>query len=397
MGGVRTLVLTGIDTPPEELEELGFRKINEGNVKEGLKAILKAAKGYEERGNKEDAARLYKYLGYVLVKRVGVEKARPSLLKSAYLYIDLIEREIAKPDVDIDALDSYCSNVLEIFMLLNDSKLLKKYAAEFASIYEDLGDSYAENNEIKLAIRAYESAFRYYRTIGDEENYRRMAEKLITLYGQLAEELLSKNLVGEAADAFYELAKYTRVIFGYDIHYIEMMDTAARNYEKASKLAYSSGDLDGTTSYLVKAQYAYMLARNFNRMKLIGLNTARMLYQVVSVHRSQGNNDMTAEKLMELAEALVGIGKVKEGLESYKEALNVRSNLPFKVRIRLAFLKKYAAEKTSAETLDEMEVVEFHMKKGNFPRALDVANKALHNKEEMEKVLKAITEAEGYY
>ena len=391
------MVLPDIETPPEELEELGFRQINEGKVKEGLKAILRAAKGYEGKGKKEDAARLYKYLGYVLAKRAGVEKARPSLLKAAYLYIDLIEREIAKPDVDIDALDSYCSNVLEIFMLLNDSKLLKKYAAEFARIYEDLGDSYEENHEIKFAIRAYESAFRYYRMIKDEENYKRIAEKLITLYGQLAEDRLSKDLVGEAADAFYELAKYTHVIFGYDIHYIEMMDTAARNYEKASKLAYSSGDLDGTTSYLVKAQYAYMLARNFNRMKLIGLNTARMLYQVISAHRGRGEEKIAGVKLMELAEALVGIGKVKEGLEAYKEALNVINDLAFKVRIRLAFLKNYAAEKTSSETLEEIEVIEFHLKKKNLPHALDLANRALSKKEGMEGIMKAIAEAEGYY
>ena len=391
------MVLPGIDNPPEELEELGFRKVNEGKVKEGLKAILRAAKGYEETGKKEDAARLYKYLGYVLAKRAGIEKAKPSLLKAAYIYIDLIEREIIKPDFDIDALDSYCSNVLEIFMLLNDSKLLKKYAEEFASIYEDLGDSYEEWEDIKLAIRAYESAFRYYRMIKDEENYKHIAEKLITLYGQLAEDRLSKELVGEAADAFYELAKYTHVIFGYDIHYIEMMDTAARNYEKASKLAYSSGDLDGTTTYLVKAQYAYMLARNFNRMKLIGLNTARMLYQVISAHRAKGEEETAGLKLMELAEALVGIGKVKEGLEAYKEALNVKNDLTFKVRIRLACLKDYAAEKTSSETLEEIEVIEFHLRKNNLSRALEIANRALSKKEGMEKILKSITEAEGYY
>ena len=394
---MRTLVLPGIDTPPEELEELGFRKINEGNVKEGLKDILKAAKGYEEIGKKEDAARLYKYLGYFLAKRAGVEKARPSLLKAAYLYIDLIEKEITKPDVDIDSLDSYCSSVLEIFMLLGSSKLLKKYAEEFASIYEDLGTSYEEWGSIKLAIRAYESAFIYYRMVKDEENYKRIAEKLITLYGQLAEDRLSKELLGEAADAFYELAKYTHVIFGYDIHYIEMMDTAARNYEKASKIAYSSGDLDGTTTYLVKAQYAYMLARNFNRMKLIGLNTARMLYQVISAHRAKGEEETAGLKLMELAEALVGIGKVKEGLEAYREALNVKNNLEFKVRLRLAFLKKHAAEKTSSETLEEIEVIEFHLKKNNLSRALDIANKALSKKSDMEKILKSITEAEGYY
>jgi len=385
------------ESPPEELEQLGFKYIEEGKVKEGLKLILRAAKGYEEAGNKEDAARLYKYLGYFLVKRAGVEKGRPSLLKAAYLYIDLIEREILKPDVDIDALDDYCTSVLEIFLTLSDQRHFKKYASEFATIYEDLGNSYEENNDVKLAIRAYESAFRYYRMIEDEEGYKRMAEKLITLYGQLAEEKVQREDIAGAADAFYELAKYTRVIFGYDIHYIEMMDTAARNYEKASKLAYSSGDLDGTTTYLVKAQYAYMLARNFNRMKLIGLNTARMLYQVVSSHRSAGNDEMAAEKLMELAEALIGIGKTKEGIEAYKNTLNTLNKLEYKVRVRLAFLKKYAAEKTSNETLDEVELVEYHLKKKNPGKALELASKAMEEKEELGDLLRVLTEAEGYY
>jgi hypothetical protein len=394
--GVRTLALPGIESPPEELEELGFRYIKEGKVKEGLKLILRAAKAYENRGSKEEAARLYRYFGYVLAKKVGIEKGRPSLLKSAYLYIDLIEAEILKPDIDIDALDEYCSNVLEVFFFLNDRKLLTKYTREFAGIYEDIGASYEENGDTLMAIRAYESAFRYYRMMKDE-GYKRLAEKLITLYGQLAEEMLEKNRVGDAAEAFYELSKYTRVIFGYDIHYIEMMDTAARNFEKASKLAYSAGDLDGTTTYLVKAQYAYMLARNFNRMKLIGLNTARMLYQVISAHQGSGEFDMAALKFLELAEALIGIGKVKEGLEAYKNVLDLKAELTFKVRIRLAFLKSYAAQRTSNEVLDDVDLIEYHLRKRKPAKAFEMANKALSKIEEMEDIIKALTEAEGYY
>ncbi|WP_297510897.1 hypothetical protein [Thermococcus sp.] len=391
------MVLPGVDSPPEELEELGFSYIKEGKLKEGLRLILRAAKAYEDKGRKEDAARLYRYFGYVLAKRAGKEKGKPPLLKASYLYIDLIEAEIVKPEVDVDVLDDYCSNVLEIFAFLNDGKLLTKYTREFATIYEDLGASYEENNDIKMAIRAYESAFRYYKMMDDEENYKRLAEKLITLYGQLAEEMLSKDRVSEAAEAFYELARYTRVIFGYDIHYIEMMDTAARNFEKASKLAYSFGDLDGTTSYLVKSQYSYMLARNFNRMKLIGLNTARMLYQVISAHQGSGEYGIAALKTMELAEALLGIGKVKEGLEAYKNALDLKADLSFKVRVRLAILKNYAAQKASNEILDEVDLIEYQLKKKKPAKALEIANRTMEKIGEIRDLLRILTEAEGYY
>ena len=395
MGGVRTLISPGIDASPEELEELGFKYIDEGKVKEGLKLILRAARGYEEKKDKENAARLYRYLGYFLAKRVGIEKARPSLLKSAYLYIDLIEEEISKPEVDIDRLDDYCFSVLEIFVTLNDTRLLGKYAREFAGIYEDLGNSYEEANDVSLAIRAYESAFSYYRLTGSKEEASRIAEKLITLYGQIAESKLSEGDVGGAADAFYELARYTRVIFGYDAHFTEMMDTAARNYEKASKLAYSEGDLDRTTSYLVKAQYAYLLAGNSGRAKLIGINTVRMLNQVVSSHRASGNDKMASEKLLEIAEALIGVGKVEEAMATYKSALELMSGLKHRTRVRLAVAKVYASQKKSAEVLEEIDVVEFHLKKNNPVKAFEVADKILEKRDELAEIRRKIQEAEG--
>ncbi len=395
MSGVRTLISPGIDASPEELEELGFKYIDDGKVKDGLKLILRAAKGYEEKGDKENAARLYRYLGYFLAKRAGIEKARPSLLKSAYLYIDLIEEEISRPEVDIDRLDEYCFSVLEIFATLNDTRLLNKYALEFAGIYEDLGNSYEEVNDVSLAIRAYESAFRYYRLSGSEEEAKKIAEKLITLYGQIAESKLSEGDAGAAADAFYELARYTRAIFGYDAHFTEMMDTAAKNYEKASKLAYSEGDLDGTTSYLVKAQYAYLLAGNIGRAKLIGINTIRMLNQVVSSHRASGNDKMASEKLMEIAEALIGVGKVEEAMATYKSALELMSGLKPRARVRLAVAKVYAAQKKSAEVLEEVDIAEFHLKKNNLAKAFEVADKILEKRDELAEIRRKIQEAEG--
>ncbi|WP_342764391.1 hypothetical protein [Thermococcus sp. M36] len=382
---------------PEDLEQLGMQKVREGKVKDGLKLILRAARGYEEAGRKKEAARLYRYLGYFLLKKTGaIEKARPSLLKSAYLYVDLIEREISRPEVDLDVLDEYCFNVLEVFATTNDRRNLVKYAEEFASIYEDLGDSYQENDDIPMAIRAYESAYWYYRLVDNIEGYKKLAETIITLYGQVAEEKLEKGDTENAAVAFYRLATYIKAIFGYDIHFIEMMDTAAKNFEKASKIAYSEGDLDRTTTYLVRAQYAYLLAKNFNRAKLIGLNTVRMLYQVISSYRGRGDEERAAEKLMEISEALIGMGKFEDAIETYKGALDYTGQLPFRVRIRLAVLKKLAASNTSSEVLDDVEHVEYYLRKGKYGKALELAEKAM-KREELRKMLKSIHEAEGIY
>ena len=382
---------------PEELEELAITNLNNGKVKEGLKLMLRAAKAYEGEGNKADAARLYKYLGYILLEKTGdVSKARPSLLKGAYLYLDLIDRELSRPEVEIDSLEEYCFSVLEVFARLGDESNLRKYAEEFAAIYEDLGDSYRENGDVEMAIRAYESAYRYYRIIEDVESYRRVSEALITLYGQVAEGRLEKGDTLGAAEAFYRLAYFILAIFGYDIHFIEMMDTAAKNFEKASKMAYSNGDLDGTTSALVRAQYAYLLAKNFNRAKLIGLNTARILHQVVSSHRAQGEDEKAAFKLLELAEALIGIGKVNEGLEAYKSALEYGSNLRMRTGIRLAFLKKHAVEKDSEEILFEVETVEYYLDRNRDAKAFEMAEKAM-KRENLEETLEKIHEAEGVY
>ena len=389
------MISSGIDSSPEELEELGFKYMDEGKTKEGLKLILRAAKGYEGKGDKENAARLYRYLGHFLAKRVGIDKAKPSLLKSAYLYIDLIEEEISKPEVDIDILDEYCFRVLEMFAMLNDIRLLTKYASEFAGIYEDLGESYESADDMPLAIRAYESAFRYYKLAGLEDGARSMAEKLINLYGQIAEAKLSKGDVGAAADVFYELARYTKMIFGYDAHFKEMMDTAARNYERASKLAYSEGDLDRTTSYLVKAQYAYLLAGNSSRAKLIGVNTIRMLNQVISTHRASGNDKMVSEKLMEVAEALIGVGKIEEAMKAYKSALEVDGGLKHRTRIRLAVAKVYASQKGFKEILEKVDLAEFYLKKNNLHKAFDVADRILMDNEELAEVRRKILEAEG--
>jgi len=383
---------------PEDMEHLAFKRFSEGEIKDGLKLLLRAAKGYESEGMKEDAARLYKYLGLLLVKKIGsVEKARPSLLKSAYLYLDMIDSELAKPEVDIDLLDEYCTNVLEIFLALKDERNLIKYVEEFTTIYEDLAEAYKDNADVSMAAKAYEIAYIYYRMIGNEEGYKRISETMITLYGQLAEERLERGDVEKAADAFYRLAAFIHAIFGYDIHFIEMMDTAAKNYEKAGKLAYSSGDLPKTTTLLVKAQYAYLLARNTSRAKLIGINTVKMLNQLVKSYRSTGNEESASKKLVELAEALIGVGKLEEGFQAYKRALEMLTGLEPKTRVRLAVLKKFASERGDGEVLEKIELVEYYLSRGKQSRALDIAEKALIVIPDVERIMELLHRAEGIY
>ncbi|NJE60221.1 hypothetical protein E3E51_00355 [Thermococcus sp. 21S7] len=383
---------------PEELEQLAFKRLNEGKIKDGLKLVLRAAKGYEGEGRKEDAARLYRYLGYVLLKKTNsVEKARPSLLKSAYLYIDLIEEEISRAEVDLNTLDEYCLNVLEIFMTLEDEKNLMKYAGEFAAIYEDLGTAYQDNDDIFDAINAYESAYWYYRVIGNEEAYKQLAGMLITLYGQLAEEYLGDGKIEDAANAFYNLAKFTWAIFGYDIHFIEMMDTAAKNFERASKIAYSEGDLDRTTTNLVKAQYAYLLAKNFNRSKLIAINAARMLNQLVSHYRSEGKEQSLMNKLIELSESLIGIGKFEEAFNIYKNLLEIKSSVEFRVRVRLAVIKHFAATEGHPDIFAGITELEYQMYKGRFPKALELSERIMLQEDQLSKLLSMIHRAEGLY
>ena len=175
-----------------------------------------------------------------------------------------------------------------------------------------------------------------------------------------------------------------------------MMDTAAKNFEKASKIAYSRGDLDGTTSCLVKAQYAYLLAKNFSRAKLIGLNTARMLYQIVSSYRAKGDDEMAAEKLTELTEALIGMGKLNEAMEAYKSVLETKSDLRFRVRVRIAALKQFAASTGSEEVLADIETVEYYFNKKAYLRALELAENAMM-REGLKEAANRIHEAEGIY
>ncbi|HIP88604.1 MAG TPA: hypothetical protein EYH24_01225, partial [Thermococcus paralvinellae] len=191
---------------PEDLEQIGYKRIMDRKTKEGLKFLIKAAKGYEEVGKLMDAARTYKYVGVVLLDRIkNPERARPFLLKSAYLHLHLIEKEIEMPEINLTKLEGFCLSVLEIFTLLNDRKNLEKYTREFAVMYEELGNSYLDNDDIESAIVAYEAAHRYYKLIGDEDGIRATAERLTDLYGKLAEQYLENEQYAEAGDTFFRL------------------------------------------------------------------------------------------------------------------------------------------------------------------------------------------------
>lgn len=386
-------------SPPEEMEEIGFKYVDSGRVKEGLKLILRAARRYEERKDYEDAARLFRYIGRYLARKASPpEKARPYLLKAASLYINLVEEEISKPDVDLDTLDQYTLNVLEVFAITGgDSKFMTKYGARFGNIYEELGSSFESSGDVKIAARVYESAFHYYKIVGSETDIKRVAGKLLDIYGEITENLVENRDLSAAADAFYVLAKYVRAIFGHDSHYLEIMETAAKNYEKASKLSYSEGNLDGTATNLVKAQYAYMLCENTGRAKLVGINAVRMLYQIASSYRAAGDDKMTQEKLIELAEALIGINKFNEAIKNYKEALNISSNIEQKIRIRLALLKTYIANQRLYDLLDIIEIAEFYVSRKRLAQAYELLVKILEKNSQLEELNKKILEAEGYY
>jgi len=384
--------------PPEELENTGLSLINEGRIKEGLMHILRAARKYEEEGKKEDAARLYRYFGYYFLKKLNMrDKARGPLLKSAYLYIDLIDDEFSRFDVDIVKLNEYCSNALSVFATIGDEENLRKYAKEFADIYRDLGKSYMDEGEVEKAVLAYEDAFRYYKLAGDQEAYKPIADLLVSAYGELAETRLRSGDHEGAAEAFYQLASFIVEIFGYSENYMEMMDTAARNYEKASKLAYSEGDLDRTTTNLLKAQYAYMLAGNKARSKLIGVNNVRMLYQVIDMYRGRGDEKTVIRKMMEMTESLLGVGRSKDAIKVYEGVMNTNADLAYKVRVRLAMLKVKGAEEKSTELMRLVGEVEYYMRRKNTAKAMELVDRAVRSIKDLKDLLSMVQRAEGFY
>ncbi|AIF69556.1 hypothetical protein PAP_05780 [Palaeococcus pacificus DY20341] len=383
-------------TSPEDLENIGRKKINDGDLRRGVKLLVQAGKKYEEFGDTLAAAKVYKYIGLKLLPNPTLkEKARPFLLKSAFLYLHLISGEIEKYEVNLFKLEDFCVNVIESFAILNDREKLNKYTKEFAKMYEELAESYFDSDEIESAIVAYEAAYRYYKFIDAEEETKSVAGKLIDLYGKISTEYLGRKDHENAADIFYRIGYFVKDLFGYDEHYKEMLETAAKNYEKASKMAYAEGNLEKTTEILLKAQYAYLLARKTGRAKLIGVNVSRMLYQLINSHRSSGNYEKAYEKMMRLAQALLGLGKLREALAIYKDVIADSPKLDYKITIRIAFLKYLAAEKEDTDLLEKIEQIEFYMRRGDLLKAFDISHKILDGNKELEEFKKKLYEAEG--
>ncbi|AEH24513.1 hypothetical protein PYCH_08280 [Pyrococcus yayanosii CH1] len=382
---------------PEELEKVGYKKLSEGKIKEAVKLLLRAAKGYEDRGYVIKAATIYKDLGLILKERLGLEeRARPLMLKAAYLYLRLIEEEIDRPEVNLERLGDFCLNVIEAFTFLKEEESLKKYTFEFAQMYEDLGASYVEAGDFDSAIAAYESAYRYYELINDQDHMKEVASKLVDIYGRIAEDALSEGNHEAAAEAFQKVANYIKSIFGYDERFRELVETAGQHYEKASKLAYAEGDLDGMTTLLLKAQYAYLLAGNLNRANLIGINLIKMLNQIIGDYRSQGKFELVGEKLMQLAEALVALGKLEDGLRIYRQALEESGGrVDFRARIRMSIIRYFAAKNYDLRLLKALDAIDFLVRHAKFIEAIETAEKVIKSKEEGDKILQAIYEAEG--
>ncbi|WP_293252632.1 hypothetical protein [Palaeococcus sp. (in: euryarchaeotes)] len=381
---------------PEDLESIGRKKITQGDLKEGVGLLIKAAKKYEGRGENLDAARTYRHIASVLLSNPKLKnKARPFLLKAASLYIDLISEEIERFEINLFKLEDFCINVIESFALLGDREKLEKYAKEFARMYEELAETYMDTDEIDSAIIAYESAYRYYKFIDAVEDIKSVAGQLIDLYGKISKEYLDRKAHEKAADTFLRIAYFVKDLFGYDAHYMEMAETAAKNYETASKLAYAEGNLDKTTSILLKAQYAYLLAGNTARAKLIGINLSRMLYQVINNLRSHGNYERAYKKMVELAQAILGLGKLNEAIRIYKNTMEEEPKIGYKLEMRLALLKYLVAEKKDAHLLENVEQVEFYIRRGNLLKAFDIAQRIIERQEGLEDFKKKLYEAEG--
>lgn len=161
-------------------------------------------------------------------------------------------------------------------------------------------------------------------------------------------------------------------------------------------MAYAEGDLENLTRLLLKAQYSYLLARNFNRANLIGLNLIKMLNQVVNNLRSEGLFDKVGEKLMEFAEALIALGKIENAMKVYKEALDESGGLiDLRARIRISVIKYLAAKEQDLNMLRALDTIQFLIRNAKFLDAIELAENAIRKYEGGEEILREIYKAEG--
>ncbi|RLF75500.1 hypothetical protein DRN51_03850, partial [Thermococci archaeon] len=105
-------MITGIiRSSPGELELAGKTMITKGEFKKGINLLIKSAREYEFQKRFLDAARMYRYIGDLIlnVNPQGLKDARPFLLKSAYHYLDILEREVEVENPNLELLDEFCS------------------------------------------------------------------------------------------------------------------------------------------------------------------------------------------------------------------------------------------------------------------------------------------------
>jgi tetratricopeptide (TPR) repeat protein len=109
-----------------------------------------------------------------------------------------------------------------------------------------------------------------------------------------------------------------------------------------------------------------------------------------------GEEEKASEKLMELSEVLVGIGKFKEAMEPYKSSLDY-GGLSFRVRIRLAVMKKHAAIEGDESILNDVDNIEYYLEKNRYDKALELAEESMKKREGLKELLEAIHTSEGIY
>ena len=375
--GEVTFLITGIiRSSPGELELAGKTLVTKGELKSGIRLLIKSAMEYEKQKRILDAARIYRYIGDLILSANprALRDARPFLLKSAYYYLDVLEREIELEEPNLELLDEFCSNILRIFEILGEKDKFEKYAREFAVMYKSMGDTQMKRKKIQKAIESYEAAYRYYKIIHDSGGIEDMASILLDLYGKGAEIFVAKKEYQRAGDIFFKLAFIVKDVFGYDDHFMELMENAGRNYERAGREWYANGNLHYTTKTFLSAEYSYLLAGNSQRTKLIGLNTTKMLYQLAGEYRKEEFMEELGDTLLMLAQSLFALDKLLEGLKAYKELIaEVEVTLEHRYRIRKALLLYLAAKERSRNYLEFVEQMDFYAKREAHAQSIDLA------------------------
>ena len=77
--------------------------------------------------------------------------------------------------------------------------------------------------------------------------------------------------------------------------------------------------------------------------------------------------------------------------------LETQSDLIFRVRVRLAVLKYFAAVEGSSEILDDVELIEYYIRRKELSKAMEVAENAMLRNEKLKEAAETIHGTEGVY